>query len=185
MSGLPRVSAILAAVGLGPDFSGVPEAVLENARRRGSEVHAAIEAIVYGYLDESALFEDVVPRIEAYRRFIKESGYETVRTEIEVVHAAWRYQGHPDTVGWLGKTRMILDWKNTDSVQLQPASLQLAAYRAAWNAQHPTEPVNACAVVQLRGDGTYGIHEVNVAEAEPLWFAACMVHHAKRRLEAA
>jgi hypothetical protein len=175
----PRVTAILEDVGLGPDFTGVPLATLEYARIRGQAVHSAIEAIVYGFLDESTLSEDVLPRIDAYRNFVKDSGYETVRTEVEVVNVAWRYRGHPDTVGWLVRRRSILDWKNTDVVQLEAASLQLAAYRAAWNAQHPTEPVDALAVVQLKSDGTYRVHEVNVAEAEPLWFAAAMVYHAK------
>lgn len=177
---LPRVTEILADVGLGPDFSRVPVAVLEAARVRGSAVHAAIEALVYGFFDEADLAEDVLPRLDAYRRFVKESGYETTHTEIEVTHPAWRYRGHPDTAGWLLTKRIILDWKNTDAVDVDAASLQLAAYRAAWNAEHPTEPVDAIAVVQLKGDGTYRFHEVNLAEAEPLWFAAVMVFYGKR-----
>ncbi|MBM4442962.1 MAG: hypothetical protein FJ027_21330 [Candidatus Rokubacteria bacterium] len=182
MRAFPRVTEILASVGLGPDFEGVPVAVLENARRRGSEVHAAIEAIVYGYLDESSLADDVVPRVDAYRRFIKESGFETEATEREVVSATWRYRGHPDTVGWLQQKRLrvILDWKNTDHCQLGPAGWQLAAYRAAWNEQHPHAPVAALGVVQLRGDGTYSFHEVSVAAAEPVWFAAVTVYHARQ-----
>ena len=179
---LPRVTAILQDVGLGPDFTGVPAAVLEVARIRGSAVHAAIEGIVYKYLDESALAEDVLPRLDAYRRFVKESGYETIHTEIEVVHEAWRYRGHPDSVGWLVKRRAILDFKNMDSMDStahRAASLQLCAYRAAWNAQHPALPVDALAVVQLLSDGTYRVHEASIAEWEPLWFAAVMVFHAK------
>lgn len=179
-STLPRVTEILADVGLGPDFTGVPVAMLENARLRGQAVHAAIEAIVFGYLDESALAEDVVPRVEAYRRFVKESGYETAHTEREIVSATWRYRGHPDTVGWLLRKRVILDWKNSGDVQLGPAGWQLAGYRAAWNEQHPTEPVQALGVVQLKADGTYRFHEVNIAAAEPVWFAAVTVYHARQ-----
>ena len=177
---LPRVTAILQDVGLGPDFTGVPPAVLEVARVRGAAVHAAIEAIVFNYLDEPALAEDVVPRLDAYRRFVKESGYETLHTEVEVVHEAWRYRGHPDSVGWLNGRRGIPDWKNTDSVQLAPACRQLCGYRAAWNAQHPTEPVEWIAVVQLKSDGTYRFHEVSVAEWEPKWYAAVTVYYDKR-----
>lgn len=179
---LPRVTAILEAAGLGPDFSGVPPAVLEAARARGTAVHEAIEAIVYNFLDESALAEDVLPRVAAYRRFVKESGYETTHTEIAVAHPAWRYCGHPDTVGWLLGHRLILDWKNSDSLELMPAGYQLAGYRLAWNAEHPTEPVNAIAVVQLKGDGTYRYHEVAAAEAEPVFLAAVTVYHARTEM---
>jgi hypothetical protein len=180
---LPRVTEILEAVGLSPDFTGIPAAVLDASRLRGSLAHEAIQAAVYGYLDESALAEDVVPRLEAYTKFVKESGYQTLHTEIEVVNAAWRYRGHPDTVGWLLKCRTLLDWKNTDSVQIAPASRQLCGYRAAWNAQHPKEPVEALAVVQLKSDGTYRFHEVSAAEWEPKWYAAVTVYYDK--LEAA
>lgn len=179
---LPRVTEILADVGLGPDFSAVAPDVLETARLRGTAVHEAMEALVYGYLDESALAEDVVLRLDAYRRFVKESGYETTHTEIEVVHAAWRYRGHLDTLGWLRRHRVILDFKNMDAIDLAPAAYQLAAYRAAWNAEHPTEPVEALGVVQLKSDGTYRLHEVSAAEAEPVWFAAVMVYHARKEM---
>jgi hypothetical protein len=183
---LPRVTAILADVGLGPDLSGIPEAVLEYARERGSAVHAAIEADFYGYLDEEALAIEVVERLDAYRRFVKESQFQPEIVEFRVVHEAWRYQGHPDMLGWLMGRRTIVDWKATDVVHLKPASLQLAAYRAAWNAMHPDQPVEQLAVVQLKGDGSYRFHEVAAAEAEPLWFAAVMVFHARHeRLVAA
>ncbi len=186
MRSFPRVTEILHDLGLGPDLAHVPPAVLEVARERGSAVHAAIEALVYGYLDEDECALDVLPRLDAYRKFVQESGYETTHTEIEVVHPTWRYRGHPDSVGWLGATRIIVDWKNSDTVQLTPASYQLAAYRAAWNVQHPAEPVEALAVVQLRSDGTYAFREVNIAEAETVWFAALIVYHAKHPvLEAA
>ena len=176
---LPRVSAILDAVGLGPEFSAVPPEILDAARVRGRAVHNAIEAIVYDFLDESALAPDVLVRLDAYRRFVKESRYETLHTEIEVEHPTWRYRGHPDTIGWLVGKRALLDWKNTESVQLAPASYQLAAYACAWNAQHPTEPVVALAVVQFKSDGTYRFHEVSAATAEPIWLAAVMVYYAR------
>ena len=179
---LPRVTDILADVGLGPNYSGVAPAVLEAASIRGRAVHEAIEAIVYGYLDESALAEDVLPRLDAYRRFVKESGYETTHTEIEVVHAAWRYHGHPDSIGFLNRARVILEWKNMDALDVKPAAYQLAGYRAAWNAEHPTEPVEALAVVQLKSDGTYRLHEVSAAEAEPIWYAAVMVYRARKEM---
>jgi hypothetical protein len=73
--------------------------------------------------------EDVLPRLDAYRRFIKDSGYETIHTEIEVVHPAWRYCGHPDSIGFLNRARVILDWKNMDALDVQPAGAWIKTRR--------------------------------------------------------
>lgn len=180
---LPRVTHILEAVGLGPDFTGVPESTLEYARIRGQAVHDAIEAEVYGYGDDAELAPDVLVRLDAYRKFAKDAGFTPTHAEITVVNAAWRYVGHPDIAGWLGGTnRAILDFKNTDVVQMGPASWQLAAYRAAWNSERPHEPVDVIAVVQLKSDGTYRFLEVDIAAAEPVWFSALTVYHARQEL---
>jgi len=174
---LPRVTTILNAVGLGPDLSMVPPDVLTAAQQRGTAVHEAIEAIVYGYFD-GAPDASIKGYLDAYQRFVAESGYTPIAAEFEVVHEAWRYVGHPDQIGWLGKHRILLDFKTgiADGVEYQ-----LAAYAAAYNAQHPTEPVTAAAAIALRRDGTYRYHEVDVEEAKPVWLAAVTVYHARMR----
>jgi hypothetical protein len=180
IAALPRVTHILDEVGLGPDFTNVKPADLEYAGIRGKAVHAAIESIFYEYFDEKLYSPDVLARVDAYRKFVRESGYKTLKSEIQVVSPTWRYRGHLDSVGWIGSKRVIPDWKNTESVQLRPAGRQLAGYRVAWNEQNPTEPVDVLMVVQLKGDGTYRVHEVSAAEYEPIFFAAVMVYHERR-----
>lgn len=177
-SAFPRVTTILADQGLGPDFSHVPPDVLERARVRGTLVHQAIEAITYGYFDDEQEGEEIAGYLDAYRRFLRESKTVVIAAEIEVVHAAWRYRGHPDLVAWLGKTRMIHDFKTgaTDGVEYQ-----LAAYVEAWNAEHPQELVTAAACVELRENGTYRFNEVEIEPAKPVWFAAVTVWHARQR----
>lgn len=178
MSDLPRVTTILNDVGLGPDLSKIPPALLEAGRARGSAVHAAREALVYGYENEELLNPVVAPYLDAYKKFVAESGYVTIRAEFEVVSRRWRYRGHPDDLGWLQSKRMIVDIKTgTD----EGVAYQLVAYRVAWNEEHPDEPVEALAAVQLRADGTYRFNEVSAVEAEPVWFAAVTVFYAKRR----
>ena len=176
---LPRVTEILRAVGLSPDLSGIRPDVLEAGRLRGTAVHEALEAECYGYLDEASLTEDVLTRVTGARRFCKESGYKQAAAEVPVQHAAWRYRGHLDSVGWLGAKRMIVDWKTGESVALPSAGYQLAAYRLAWNSEHPTEPVEMLGVVLLLADGSYRFHEVSPTAAEPIWLAAVVVYHAQ------
>lgn len=173
---LPRVTEILRAVGLGPDFSGVDDAVLESARSRGTAIHAAIEADHYQYgLDIPTEF---APYLDAYRKFVAESGHEAVVSERAVIHPTWQYVGHVDRIGWLIQKRCLLDWKTGETVDLTAGAYQLAGYRCAWNAAHPTEPVELTAIVQLRKDGTFRYHDINAAEHEPVFLAAVTVYRA-------
>lgn len=177
---LPRVTQVLAALGLGPDFGAVAPAVLEAALARGTALHALIEAHAYGYLDEREITPGVAPYFSGYLKFLVESGHEPIASEFEVVHPTWRYVGHPDRLGWLTGRRCLLDWKSGEAVDLIAAGYQLAAYRLAWNASHPTEPVDLTAVLQLREDGTYRYHDVNAVDYEQVWLAALVVYHARQ-----
>lgn len=177
-SSFPRVSEILREAGLGPDLSRIPADVLESARDRGAAVHAAIEALTYGYLDEADVTPIVAPYLDAYRRFVAESGYQAKYAEVEVIHPAWRYQGHPDSIGFLVGRRLLVDFKSGGA---EGVEYQLAGYRAAWNFTHPTEPVEAVAALMLRRDGTYRFNEQSWIEAEPIWLACVTVYHARQR----
>lgn len=176
---LPRVTEILAAVDLDPDFFLVPPEILKAARARGIAVHAAIEAITYGYYDERLDPPDVAPYVVAYKKFCHDSGYRAHVAEIEVIHPAWRYRGHPDSIGLLGGQWVLVDWKTADSLNLKCVSYQVVAYFSAWNASHPTEQLHAAAAVQLNSDGDYKYHEIDVSAALPVWLAAVTIFYAK------
>jgi hypothetical protein len=179
VTSLPRVTQILSAAGLAPDFGFAAPDVLEAARARGTAVHAACEADHYGY--EVDLPSEAAPYLDAYRKFVAESGHEPLISEFEVVHPGWGYVGHPDRLGWLVGRRTILDWKTAESVDLAYSGRQLCLYRLAWNAQHPAEPVEATAVVQLKEDGTYRLHEIAPADYEQVALAAVVIYQARAR----
>lgn len=176
MSDLPRVTRILQAVGLGPDLSAVPVDVLEAARDRGVRIHEAVEALVYGYLDDLTIDAETEPYVDAYKKFVADSGYEAQYAEIEVRHEAWRYRGHPDNVGWILGKRILIDLKSGGAERVQ---YQLAGYKAAWDAQRPTEPVDSIAAVLLRRDRSYRFIEYVYDDAAPIFFAAATVFHAR------
>lgn len=177
---MPRVTDILNATGLGSDLSMVPPHRLEAARLLGTAVHEAHEAVVYGYLDPRSLSPDVAAHLDGYYKFCAETGYESIAAEFEIIHPTWRYCGHPDDLGWLRSRRTILELK-TGSLDLVSASYQVVAYRFAWNAVHPTEPVETVGVLHLPGDGTGRFHAMNIADYQETFLAAVMVYNAQRR----
>jgi hypothetical protein len=174
----PRVSAILAAAGLAPDFADVPEAVIERARQRGISQHALIERHHYGLLGP-----DEAPP-PAYLAFLEESGHEPLISEFEVRSERWRYVGHPDRLGWLLGRRGLFDWKFTDTLDLPSVQRQLAAYRLAWQEQHSDQPIAFCAAVQFCSTGRPKFHEftpTEMARAENEFLAAITIWWAKER----
>jgi hypothetical protein len=171
------VTAVLEDVGLGPDLSMVPAAVLAAALERGKEVHRILEADAYGYLEPADVTPELAPYYSAYQKWLAESRVEHIASEFSVEHPVWSYCGHPDRLCWWNGKRAIVDFK---SGAKDGADVQVAAYVEAFNAQHPTERVLAGYVVELREDGTYRIHTVDLAAAAPLWFAALMVWRARR-----
>src|SRR5262245_6380737 len=185
----PRVSDILRDVGLDPDFSLVPDHILDAARERGMLVHRAIEALSYGYYEENGheVPDVCLPYIAAYRKFITDSGAQMIAAEIEVVHGLWRYRGHPDWVGMITKhltpVRAVLDWK-TGAASWRASTMQVAAYADAWNHQYVNQPVQAAGIVELRDDGSYRFREVDINEALPHFLAAVSVYYDKREVKA-
>src|SRR5260370_6649286 len=149
-STFPRVTHILEAAGLGPDFSGVPRRVLEAARERGTLVHAAIEAHHSGLTPEVPPF--AAPYYAAYLKFLADTGHEPIISEFEIEHPTWRFCGHPDRVGWLVRQRALHDWKCTDALVLKPVARQLAGYRLPREPGAPPGPAAPCLARPLQSD---------------------------------
>ena len=179
----PSVTQVLKACGLGPNYAGVPKDILEHARLRGAALHQAIQFHHEGTLDVSSLHMEIQPGFQSYLDFLAETGHRAIASELELIHPDWQYVGHPDRVGWLGTDRVILDWKHVASVDVRAGRLQLAAYRMAWNALRPTEPVSRCFLVHLptNGDGKARLHEVTDPGAEQVFLGALIVFRELQR----
>lgn len=170
----------MAATGLTFDYSSLPPEIMENARRRGITIHAAIDAHQKGHRFRVPL--QWVPFWRAYERFMDESQHQPIASEVTVVHPAWNYTGHIDRVGWVGLQRSLLDWKCTKHLDEGAVAIQLGAYRMAYNAMYPAEPIHACAAVQLLPDGSYRLVWVDTEESESVFLAALVVYRARIRL---
>jgi len=180
---IPSVTEILAATGLGPNYNGVPLAILERKRLLGSALHLAVHYDAEGTLDESSLHPEITEDVALWRQFLAESGYTVTHSEIELIHPRWRFKGHPDVVCLLpgSEGHAILDVKRVASVDAEAVARQLAAYRLLVTDVLGV-PVAKCAALQING-GRYRYHDLTklaLAGAQT-FLAALLVHQARQR----
>lgn len=156
----PSVTEVIAAAGIGPDYSAVPRALLDHAAERGTALHLALQYAAEGDLDETTLHPEIVPGFTAHKKFLAESKYRAIATELELVHPTMGFLGHPDSVGYLDGKVVLPDIKYVATVDLDYAALQLAGYRLLWDALHPAEAISKTFILHLRKDGDYRLPEV-------------------------
>jgi hypothetical protein len=106
---VPSVTQVLAPL---TDYSGVPADVLETARIRGQWVHDAIHRHCRGVLEPDALGADVRPYFDQYLRFMDESGFVPIASEVRVASKKYGYAGTLDLMGHF-KAETLLDIKAT------------------------------------------------------------------------
>lgn len=136
---LPSVTQVMQARGLmqispfctGPDV--------------GKRAHAACAELGRGH--QVAIEEDILPRVEAYLKFLEESGLEITAVEERVAHPNYHYAGTVDIRGILCDFPLIIDIKS--GAKRASDELQVAAYCAT-----EESPCNG-AVLYLRADGSY------------------------------
>lgn len=124
-----RVPSVTQVVSVLDDFSGIPAATLEAARIFGGHVHDAIALDIRGVLNWQKLARVLVPYLEAWRRFLKDSGMVITASELRVAHAKLGYAGKLDAKGLLSRAPSIVDVKSGE----MPRSVgpQTAGYEAA------------------------------------------------------
>jgi hypothetical protein len=109
----PSVTQTLKVAGV-IDYSMVPPKVLENARRRGVNVHGlTAEFDRYGDIDYTWLQEDEIPYFEAWKKFRRESGIVIHEIEQPMLRTIMGMEvgGTPDRVGLIGRDKFVVDIK--------------------------------------------------------------------------
>jgi hypothetical protein len=71
----------------------------EWSRDKGSMVHLACHYDITNELDEESLDDEIRPYLEAFRKFMKESGFKVERSEVPGINTTYFYAGTPDLVG--------------------------------------------------------------------------------------
>lgn len=84
------------------DFSNVPDERLEYKRILGTRVHLATVFIDKGNFDEEHArekFPEILPYLEAYRKFRTIENFEPIHKEVRLFSRKWRFHGQPDESG--------------------------------------------------------------------------------------
>jgi hypothetical protein len=138
----------------------------DEARERGTQVHAAIARDIAGMSDRRTI---VLPHVIQWRRFLHDSGFVPAESEQPVCDPIAGYAGTFDVRGWFSadpSRRVLLDIK-TGAIP-DWCGLQLAAY-----ARCVPEPHRRMGVALT--ETTYTTTEYRNRADERLFLAACAV----------
>ena len=108
---LPSVTEIIRPL---MDYSNIPVGVMEHARQVGQAVHGAIKLHNEDDLAVDALDLGIIPRFEAWLRFVTDTGFTVLGFEQPMYSETYLYAGTPDLWGddRLG-TSYLIDIKAT------------------------------------------------------------------------
>ena len=132
--------------------------------RRGQALHKACEFSDLGTLVEASVDDEIKPRVEAWRKFLRESGVTVVQCEIAMVHPIYMFAGTMDRLVIDDQCWRCLDIKSAISPQV---IVQLGGYSLLTT--HNGTRCKAALAVELRDNGTYSrlnIGRLDLAAAE-------------------
>lgn len=151
---LPSVTEILGIL-TERTFAEIPPDQLENARRRGTLVHTAVDLYNRDELDETSVSAEISPYLDAWKRFLSETGAIVIASEMRVHHKKLGYAGTLDLIlEWNGRM-CVPDLKATHVIP-RTVGPQSAAYAEAlyeMRGGRGRRPERYC--IHLKPDGTY------------------------------
>ena len=163
---VPGVTEILQAVGIINK-----QWFADQARIRGSYVHKATALWDDGCLREDTLDPILIPYLEAWKRFRRETSFQPELIEHPVYSQRYGYAGTLDRWGsWPGHGKTLLDIKTGYAPRW--AELQLAAYEAAL----PRYTDGGRVTIHLKNNGRYNIIENDDDDALPNFLYALKVY---------
>lgn len=154
-------------------YQRIDPAVLEHAQRRGTYVHRACELYAQGRLDEATVDPEVAPYLEGFRRFLADSDFVVLHTEVRLYDRVRDYCGSADIVGLLNGEPGVMDLKTPIQITRPVVGAQLAGYKAAWNSMHRANPLNARWALRVTNDGKYRLDRFTDPN-DLANFAACL-----------
>lgn len=103
--------------------------ILSAARDFGRNLHAALAMLVRNVLDVEALDRYLVPYVNAGKRFLTETKFRVIASEMVVYSKPLQCAGTLDLLGELRGIETVVDWKSANVV-FPTVGPQTAAYEA-------------------------------------------------------
>jgi hypothetical protein len=157
----------------------VDAVILEAARRLGTNVHAAVHLYNEDRLDHDRLDPVLVPYVQGYERFLRESGAVVLHSEGRVHSKQFGYAGTLDIIAML-KKRALIDVK-TASTFPRSVGPQTAAYVQAWHEMHGYK-IQLRYCLTLKPDGTYKLDPLLDPRDWAVFQSALVVHRWLERM---
>lgn len=154
-------------------YEEAPQWALDTGKVRGTKVHRATEAL--DKFGDVECDEDIVQYVQAYVQFRKDINPEWEQIEWPICNGML-YAGTLDRYGTMNGKKAIVDIKTTQHI----SGMHKVGYRAQLNlyrlAAIQSVAVDELWVLQLKKDGTYKLHQMDVDE--PLAQACITLHEA-------
>lgn len=178
-SNLPRVTEILKGAGLS-DFSRVPIDILEASQHFGTAVHLACQLWDLKTLDIDVLSEPLIPRLEAWKKFIKDYKVIILPEEIEkqFISEKYGFKGTPDRWPIIRNKRTLIDLKSSDTMY-PSTEIQTAGYQILL--EENGIKIHQRWGVQLRENGTYKIEPYKEILDRSIFLSALNLYNWKKR----
>lgn len=135
-------------------YDGIPQAVLDEAAARGTQVHELVELFNSVFNGDDTIFpaDAWTPELKNYVGIVKTNGLHHLASEYIVTDGA-RYASAIDGVYLNGDGGIVLvDYKTTSQLYYESVALQLSIYARFFEAVNPELKVSAIACIWLRGD---------------------------------
>jgi hypothetical protein len=167
----PGVTRTLSAEGLVDDSWFTPEGA-----ERGRHVHKACHLWRQGTLDEETVDETIMPYLDGFKKFVTQSGFIILESEIKLYSEIYDFAGTVDIIGHFPDEDFfsIIDIKSGATLQRWVA-LQTAAYHILWD-----DPTAKRFALQLFPTSRYRLHEYKDRNDRNIYLAANALYRWKR-----
>lgn len=139
--------------------------------QRGRFIHLACELWDRGELDEETVDPLILPRLEAWKLFRKDTGFVPSRIEEFYYHPIYLYGFKFDRTGPLNGREALIDLKSSPS---PVDALQGAAYWAGLQAQDPPITCKVVFDLYLKENGKYNLVPIKFLRNDFLTFLAVL-----------
>lgn len=155
---LPSVTQIMAPI-CSKSYGNISERILDNAADRGTRLHRAVEfQLKYGFRNVD---DDCAGYFDGFLKFMEQhKDWKPVHSEFRFYHPALLYAGTADLIFETPQGTVLVDLKTTAQAHLKMWGIQLAAYQQGIEAFDKTVKIGATAVLQMKPDGRYVLHNV-------------------------